>query len=76
MKKLVKALLMAVCVWLLIIESAGAILSQTWASLKSENKDEMADMLDNSVRKLYNRPVVYVFDTVKDFFLEKFEKEG
>lgn len=74
MRKLVKALLMVMCAWLLMILEGGATLSETWAMLKSENEDKAADVLDDYVRRVCNKPVVYLFDLGKEQFLEKFKK--
>lgn len=74
MKKAMKVLLVAGCVWLWGVDVAGTTLSRTWAKLKSENEDGAADVLEMFAKEVYIKPVVDVFEVTKVSSMKEFKK--
>ena len=75
MKKAMKVLLVAGCVWLWGVDMAGTTLSRTWAKLKSENEDEAANVLDAFAKEVYIKPVVDIFEATKVSSMKEFKKD-
>lgn len=75
MKKAVKVLLVAGCVWLWGVDMAGTTLSRTWAKLKSENENEAANVLDRFAKECYIKPVVDIFEATKISSMKEFKKD-
>ncbi len=75
MKKAVKVLLVAGCVWLWGVDMAGTTLSRTWAKLKSENENEAANVLDRFAKEVYIKPVVDIFEATKISSMKEFKKD-
>ncbi len=75
MKKAVKILLVAGCVWIWGVDMAGTVLSRTWAKMKSENEDEAADVLETFAKEVYIKPVVDIFEATKNSSMKEFKKD-
>ena len=75
MKKAVKVLLVAGCVWLWGVDMAGTTLSRTWAKLKSENENEAANVLDRFAKEVYIKPVVDIFEATKISSMKEIKKD-
>lgn len=75
MKKAMKVLLVAGCVWLWGVDMAGTTLSRTWAKLKSENEDKAADVLEMFAKEVYIKPVVDIFEATKNSSMKEFKKD-
>lgn len=72
-KKSVKISLVSGCAWLIIVGAIGGTLGETWALLKSKNHDQAADELDAFAKATYLKPVLGIFDIMKQYYLEKYE---